>query len=379
LKSDASTPEMVVDEPTPEPPPAVVEIDPSVLAEQRKEKGNDFFKAKKYPDAIDSYSDAIRTDRLTFFSFHLFTLLQIGLKPSEPNYLTNRAAALMALKRFHSALADCQQAASLQASSPVPKTLVRLARCQLALGSPQDCISTLTRVAQVEPNNAAAASLRKQADSLQKHLDSFLKAKAAKDWGMARIAFDTAVRECEGDIPIQWRCWRVELEIVRKKWDDAAQSASDALRLDPNSPDVLALRGLVLFLTNRLPQCIQHLQSALRLDPDHKVARVLLRRVKEVERIKELGNVEFKAGRMDEAVAKYGEALEVRSIRFASLSLSLILLTDIGNEGGRRWRRYVPRGLTFQQSYRSSQGCSFFSMPARPLVDVLPPTAREIC
>jgi DnaJ family protein C protein 7 len=86
---------------------------------------------------------------------------------------------------------------------------------------------------------------------------------------------------------------------------------SDAMRLAPNSPDVLTLRGLVLFLTNQIPKAVQHVQQALRLDPDHTPAKLLLRRARDVERIKEEGNTLFKAGRLGEAVERYGEALEV--------------------------------------------------------------------
>lgn len=86
---------------------------------------------------------------------------------------------------------------------------------------------------------------------------------------------------------------------------------SDALRLHSNSPDILAIRGLVLFLSGKLPQALQHVASALRLDPGHEKARKLRIRVKDVERLKEEGNVAFKTGKLDEAIAKYTEALDV--------------------------------------------------------------------
>ena len=87
---------------------------------------------------------------------------------------------------------------------------------------------------------------------------------------------------------------------------------SDALRLKPNSPDALSLRGLVLFLCGRLPQALQHVISALRFDPGHEPAQRLRKRVKEVERLKEDGNVAFKSGKFEEAISKYGECLEVK-------------------------------------------------------------------
>lgn len=86
---------------------------------------------------------------------------------------------------------------------------------------------------------------------------------------------------------------------------------SDALRLQSNSPDVLTLRGLVLFLCGRLPQALQHAQSALRYDPGHEPAQRLRKRVKDVERLKEEGNQAFKLGKLHEALRLYTEALDV--------------------------------------------------------------------
>ena len=86
---------------------------------------------------------------------------------------------------------------------------------------------------------------------------------------------------------------------------------SDAMRLAPNSPDVLTTRGLVLFLSGKLPQALQHLQSALRLDPGHDSALQLRRRIKDVERLKEEGNQAFKVGSLQDAIEKYDASLEV--------------------------------------------------------------------
>jgi hypothetical protein len=65
-----------------------------------------------------------------------------------------------------------------------------------------------------------------------------------------------------------------------------------------------------MFLTAKLPQSLQHLQLALRLDPSHEPAMQLWRRVN-VERLKEEGNLAFKANSLQPAVDKYGEALGV--------------------------------------------------------------------
>ena len=128
----------------------------------------------------------------------------------------------MAQKKFKPALADCQQAASLQADAPSVKTLTRLARCQLSTGSTAPALSTLRSVLELEPKNAAALQLQKKVLELEAHLRNFEGAKARRDWAMARLALDKCIQSMDaegGDIPTQWRLWRVELELARGSWD----------------------------------------------------------------------------------------------------------------------------------------------------------------
>ncbi|KAJ7281964.1 protein prenylyltransferase [Mycena rebaudengoi] len=275
--------------PSPSPPPEPEpEEDIRVRAEKVKEQGNEAFKAKRFGDAIDLYTKAIE------------------MNPIEPSFLTNRAAAYMGIKRFRAALDDCQQASTLQAAAPSAKTLLRLARCQFALGSTTPALSTLRAVIALEPKNPPALQLQSKIVLLENHLKNFETAKAKKDWAHARLALDKCLQGIEGEggeIPSDWRLWRVELELARGNLDAANMAANDALRLNASSPDVLTSRGLVLFLSGRLPQALQHY-------PGHEPAQRLRKRVKDVERLKEEGNSAFKLGKLEEAIAKYGEALD---------------------------------------------------------------------
>ena len=134
---------------------------------------------------------------------------------------------------------------------------------------------------------------------------------------------------------------------------------SDALRLQSNSPDVLALRGLVLFLCGRLPQALQHAQSALRYDPGHEPAQRLRKRVKEVERLKEEGNQAFKLGNLHEALRLYTEALEVCA---CALSFIFVYQTSFVLAGrrkrGRRKGRAVACVAIIKSRYYSRQSTS---------------------
>lgn len=152
---------------------------------------------------------------------------KIELHP-EPTYLTNRAASYIALKQFRPALADCQQAAALQSDQPSPKTLLRLARCQLAIGSPSPALSTIRQVLSLDPKHVAAKQLQTKVLELEAHVRNVELERSRKNWNMARIALDRcyqAVEGEDGDIPTEWRCWRVEIELAKGNWDAANLSA----------------------------------------------------------------------------------------------------------------------------------------------------------
>lgn len=156
-------------------------------------------------------------------------LLSKELNSAEPSYLTNRAAAHMGLKRFRPALEDCQQAATLQQASPQPKTLLRLARCQMALGLTIAAASTIKDILSIESSNAQALQFLEKIKALEGHVKNFENARAKKEWGLARLALEKCLQAIEGEggeVPTEWRIWRVELELVRGNWENANMAAT---------------------------------------------------------------------------------------------------------------------------------------------------------
>lgn len=79
-----------------------------------------------------------------------------------------------------------------------------------------------------------------------------------------------------------------------------------------------------MFLMAKTAQAIQHAQSALRLDPGHEPAMRLRKRVKDVDRLKDEGNTAFREGRLEDATARYNEALEVRALSRVLRCITLI-------------------------------------------------------
>ena len=108
------------------------------------------------------------------------------------------------------------------------KTLIRLARCQTALGSSAAALSTIRAVLDLEPTNSVALQLQSKVSQIESHQVNYLAAMKKKEWTLARLALDQCLQGIEGEggeIPIEWRIWRIELELARGNWDAANTSA----------------------------------------------------------------------------------------------------------------------------------------------------------
>ncbi|KAJ2929404.1 hypothetical protein H1R20_g7672, partial [Candolleomyces eurysporus] len=77
---------------------------------------------------------------------------------------------------------------------------------------------------------------------------------------------------------------------------------------------------------------LQHIVRALQLDPGHELAQKLRNRVKEVERLKEEGNVAFKQNWWEEAVERYGKALEKNRASEEEGKGGQIMATSLSNK-----------------------------------------------
>jgi DnaJ family protein C protein 7 len=134
----------------------------------------------------------------------------------------NRAAAWIELKKFRPALADCKDALQLEGTSPPPKYLFRLARCELALGNPQAALENLDTILSIVPSDTAASALKVSARSLHELLRLYTQARKDKKYGTARSALVCAHTLCN-DPPHLWTRWEIEVELADRKWDRAEE------------------------------------------------------------------------------------------------------------------------------------------------------------
>lgn len=105
------------------------------IAEEKKNEGNDHYKAQNYQMALRLYSDAI------------------NLCPEAAAFYGNRAACHMMLGDYKSALHDSRQAVSID--DKFEKGYVRIAKCCLALGDIVGTEQTVKKLLEIDAKSIA--------------------------------------------------------------------------------------------------------------------------------------------------------------------------------------------------------------------------------
>ncbi|CAG8722029.1 12689_t:CDS:2, partial [Cetraspora pellucida] len=262
----------------------------SFSADDIKVRANERYKAKNYEDAIRLYSRAIELDS------------------TSPTFYTNRAAALMMLKRPKDALDDCQRALVLDPTSI--KALLRGAKCNFSLGNLSEADRWYTRVLHADTNNKQAITEYYQLQQVQssiKQAESYLQ---NGQYFLAANLIDRASSFLD-EIPAKWKIMKGETLLEQKEYGEASRIANEILRGDQQNPDAHVLRARILYVEGDNQKAAAHCQEALRCDPDHSKARILLRRARSIESQKNAGNEAFKREDFNTAYNIYTAALEI--------------------------------------------------------------------
>ncbi|KND87956.1 DnaJ subfamily C member 7 [Tolypocladium ophioglossoides CBS 100239] len=261
-------------------------------ADAYKAAGNRLFKDKNYAKAIEQYSKAV------------------DLFPDSPTFLSNRAAAYMSNGQYDGALEDCSRAADLDPQNA--KVLLRLARIYTGLGRPEEAMTTFGRI-----NPPPSAKDTAPTKEMLHHIDAARKSLHEGTAGsMVLHALDMAERGLGPGVskPRKWQLMRGEAYIAMGRENslgEAQNIAMSLLRSNSQDPEALVLRGRVLYGQGENEKAIQFFRMAISCDPDFRDAVKWLRVVQKLDRMKEEGNVEFKAGRLQPAIEKYTQALEI--------------------------------------------------------------------
>ncbi|KAG9020839.1 hypothetical protein FRB95_003430 [Tulasnella sp. JGI-2019a] len=146
---------------------------------------------------------------------------------------------------------------------------------------------------------------------IQQHLDQCHDAWWRKNWLEAEHSLKEAMVLYNRGCPPQWCAWRMQIATAQSDWDRAVAIAKKAEDRHPDSADVYVASALVALITDRLPESLQSLRFALRIDPEDSSARVLLQRVNSIDQATQEGDRLSSIAEPSSASEKYTEALDV--------------------------------------------------------------------
>eukprot|EP00750_Incisomonas_marina_P017336 INCI20245.1.p1 GENE.INCI20245.1~~INCI20245.1.p1 ORF type:complete len:599 (-),score=169.67 INCI20245.1:179-1975(-) len=145
------------------------------LAQEHKAKGNVFFKAGKFPDAVKEYSEAIKRD------------------PSNKFLYQNRATAYSKLMVFDAALQDCEKA--LKIDPNFVKAHARSGYCHKGLSKLHKALECFEAGLAIEPNDAQCLKgLQETQAAIQKNMYE-----GSSEEQRQRALEDPEIRQIYGD------------------------------------------------------------------------------------------------------------------------------------------------------------------------------------
>jgi len=262
------------------------------IAEEKKNEGNDHYKAQNYHAALRLYSDAIT------------------LCPDTAAFYGNRAACHMMLGDYKAALNDSRQAISID--SKFEKGYVRMAKCCLSLGDMVGVEQAINKLMEVDAKNTSLRAESEQIKLLRSLDEKALQCFEKADYRTAVYHVDSALKIAPACL--RYKLLKAESLALLGRTEQANDMAVSCMKADASSADAVYVRGLCLYYGDNLEKGLLHFQRALALDPDHANAKLMRIKAKTLKEKKENGNALFKGGKYREAQFIYTEALAIDPI-----------------------------------------------------------------
>lgn len=174
-------------------------IDPQ-KAEEHREKGNEYFKAFKFPEAKKEYDEAIRRN------------------PMDAKLYTNRAAALTKLAEYPSAMTDCNKA--IEIDPTFVKAWARKGNLHVLLKEYHKALEAYDKGLAVDPNNQ---------DCIKGRYDCMAKIQAMSQSGAVD---EEQYRQAMADPEVQQILGDPQFQIILKKLQENPTAINEYLR-DP--------------------------------------------------------------------------------------------------------------------------------------------------
>lgn len=264
----------------PEPEPEENLTEEQRNAKRKKEEGNDFYKNKKFVEAIECYDAAIEFD------------------PANMTYLSNKAAVYFQQKKFDECIEQCLKAVEVGKANRAPyedraKAYTRAAKAYQKKGDMDKAIEMcneaqlesydkatqrLLKTLELENKKAKAASYQddeKAEEAKQKGNDFF----RAKQWGEAVGQYEEAVKRAPKNAAIRNNLSAALCKIM--DFSGAARQVEKALELDPKYVKAWARKGDIEMVMKEFHKALESYKAGLIIEPDNAACKQGLQKVQQ--------------------------------------------------------------------------------------------------
>lgn len=263
-----------------------------------RSRGDEAMSLRKFDEALDMYTKATEKDPENGSNYH--RLFKVH----------NR------MKQWAKALSDIEHALELEADNVDWR--IQKAKLLKSLGQ---CDRAVAELAQVQVDNGGDAS--SAAPNTKEDLPALLQEASECD---QTIAFAQKAL-LEEDYPTAAHYFQVAMRFVEQASDLLLQKASALLQTGdyygvisdtgkilkqfPQHLEAYRLRGMAYFWLGDHDVAIQHFREALKSDPEHKGCKDGHKLVKKIEKKKKKADEAFAAGKYEDAIKLYAEAMAI--------------------------------------------------------------------
>ena len=267
------------------------------MAGALKEQGNARFAEGQYREAIQLYSRAI--------SF---------AEPNNPVYLNNRATAWFKIGAYKESIVDCRRALEIDCYNI--KAINRLGKClSFTAGSASAMAHYDEAIDLLTGKSLDTSAIKAEADRTRRIVKVVNSCKAELERGnavQARIIFRNELNLLNKYDSPEISLLSSRIAIATGEIDEAKRITRRLLLTDSTMVDALVVRAGALYQTSgqvEAKSSMQHIREALRLDPDHREAKTLLKHVKFVQQSVEKGRNAVKSRTFEEAIQEFTAVL----------------------------------------------------------------------
>ncbi|OMJ89969.1 hypothetical protein SteCoe_7756 [Stentor coeruleus] len=256
-------------------------------AEEFKNLGNIAFKEQNYDQAIELYTESIK------------------LNSHESNYFSNRGLAYLRLKRYRDSLNDCLKALSLNSDNI--KAMLHASKCYIAYGELNQSYDLLTKARSMRPGDTDILEAFNLLEIIRVNMSKYKENMDKEQYYQALYHLDK-VEEFVTEQP-ELMIKKLEIVILSGNTDRASSMASSMLRSYSSNPEFLVLKGRLHYYSGAQEVAKKHFMEALRLDPDYQPAKNMVRKMRDMDKLKDEANRLFSSGDNLGAIEAYTKLL----------------------------------------------------------------------